>query len=147
MPYAGYDDGIYSIKQKKGLIWHWGVLDIGNLLENIYSDGSHPIVWHKSKKTKDGLYPDVSWLRDTGSWELVKVTTDISDAKKRLNKVLSKPRRYHLLENNCEHFANYVVQGVKVSGQVKSGAIVVLSGLALGLLAYEWYKSNEDKNR
>jgi len=50
MPYQNHPDGLYLLKQaseKSGIaIDHYGVADIGNVLEHPESDGSHPLIIH-----------------------------------------------------------------------------------------------------
>lgn len=39
---------------------------------------------------------------------------------------------YHLIKNNCEHFANYVQKGIRESGQVKDfGKATAVGGIGL----------------
>lgn len=126
MPYAGFEDGLYLLKQKsedKG-VDHYGILDIGNRmgLPNIRYLIDQPVVIHQT-------HPKITldWLQETGTWNMLGKITDEIDAKKRIEHALENPS-YNLFINNCEHFARYVATGVKESKQIQ--ALAFFSGLA-----------------
>lgn len=129
MSYNNIADGIYIIKKNSeklgSLIDHYGIVDIGNLFNHPQSDGSHPIVYEQ-------VFPkiELNWLRNTGTWKIVSRIKNeyITQAKQRLNKAFLNPE-YDLFENNCEHFARYVVEGEKYSTQLQSAVLV--AGLAV----------------
>jgi cell wall-associated NlpC family hydrolase len=71
----------------------------------------------------------------------VKITS-ISDTDKpllarRLREILENNSRYKLLTNNCEHIANYLISGRKMSSQVQA----TLVGMALGGIAKNQFKN------
>lgn len=40
-------------------------------------------------------------------------------------------KRYHLIDYNCEHFVNDVLNGIKKSKQVQNGVFAILGGISL----------------
>ena len=136
MPYQNIEDGLYVIKQKavkNGIaIDHYGLLDIGNILEHENIDGKHPIVIHQTPPSIR-----LNWLKDTGMWEIVGKVIDLSGAKERLKEAIKTPG-YDLLGNNCEHFARFVAFNKKYSSQLIWGAVGIV---ALGFLAFNLFKS------
>lgn len=124
MPYQGYVDGLYLVKQrsaKKGCD-HYGIVDIGNRTRHPRVDGHQPVVFHQVPPV---LRAD--WLQDTGSWDVLARITDEAMAIERLKAAAGNPN-YDLFGNNCEHFARFVAMGRRESTQLQ--AVMVLGGLA-----------------
>lgn len=121
MPYQNYSDGLYLLIQKsveKG-VDHYGIMDIGNVLEITQAEGApQPVVIHQTPPSLQ-----VNWLQDTGSWEIVGKITDEIKAKERIRESAENPN-YNLFGNNCEHFARFVATGVKESTQLQSAVMV-----------------------
>ena len=134
MPYGDIDDGLYLMVSKSmdGKIIHYGILDVGNVLQYPNSNGSHPIVYHQTPPRIQ-----IQWLQDTGDgWVIIGQVTDIQYAKHRLLLALQNPE-YEVFGNNCEHFARFVAGGKKYSIQIQNGGGLV----ALGIFA--WAALNE----
>lgn len=136
MPYQDVPDGLYLAKQKSiikpGLIDHYGVIDIGNILTHPQGNLIMPIVIHQA-------FPSirVDWLCNTGIWaEIYKVNdSQVSEVKERIKEALKNPK-YDLFGNNCEHFARYVTTGIKESKQLQSAVAVA----AIGAIIYSlWH--------
>ena len=128
MPYYQYSDGLYLVKQKskgkvKGIIDHYGIVDIGNQLNHPKVDGQQPIVIHQTP-------PRISfdWLQKTGTWEMVGKISNTDKAINRIYQALKYPK-YDLFANNCEHFVTYVADGKKQSQQLR--AVTIIAGLAV----------------
>ncbi len=132
MPYQGLPDGLYLAKQKSrikpDLIEHYGVIDIGNLLNHPQGNKKMPIVIHQAIP-----FIRIDWLIYTGRWKIIGRTKDnkIVNAKKRIQKAIKNPR-YNLFGNNCEQFARYVTTGIKESKQLQAAVGIG----ALGALLY-----------
>ena len=125
MPYQGYTDGLYLLKQpstRKLGIDHYGIWDVGNRLQLQGSDWHHPTVIHQMP---EGI--QIDWFQNTGAWTNLGKVSDEEDALRRIQQAFADPS-YRLFDNNCEHFARYVATGVKESTQVQAAGIVV--GLA-----------------
>jgi len=121
MPYQGINDGLYLVKQPsvKG-IWHYGVLDVGNVLHHPEVDGLHPVVLHQTPPSLK-----VDWLCNTGTWQIIAVVHDMPGAVARIRMAWQDPY-YNLFENNCEHFANYVTYGEKYSSQLQAAGTIAV---------------------
>lgn len=129
MPYQGLRNGLYLLKQKsieKG-VEHYGILDIGNLLQlKEARQALQPVVVHQ---TMPSIRYD--WLQDTGSWTIEGKIFDEEYALSRIREAFKNPD-YDLFINNCEHFARYVATGVRESRQVQAGVILTsLAALAI----------------
>ncbi len=121
MPYKEYSDGLYLMvqnSQEKG-VSHYGILDIGNRIQHPKIDGVHPVVIHQ-RRPKIQL----SWLHETGVWEVLGKITDESMAIDRIKQAGQKPN-YSLFGHNCEHFARYVATGKKESRQIQAAVVMV----------------------
>ena len=129
MPYQNLSDGLYLVSQeseKSGiLIKHFGVLDVGNVLQHSEADGTHPLVIHQTPPRVQ-----VDWLGTTGSWTVMGRVTNTSGAMERLKAAFSNPE-YDLFGNNCEHFARFVTQGSRRSDQVLWAGVVAVGALAI----------------
>jgi hypothetical protein len=124
VPYQGFSDGLYLLKQKsqaKG-VDHYGIMDIGNRLNQSLPFGAQPVVVHQ---TPPSLRMD--WLQNTGQWEVMGRITDEPAAIARINEAAKTPN-YDLFGNNCEHFARYAATGRRESTQLQTA--VVVAGLA-----------------
>jgi len=120
MPYQGYVDGLYLLKQKSGEkgVDHYGILDIGNRIKHPKVDGINPTVVHQTSPNIK-----IDWLQNTGSWEMLGPVTDENGAVNRMKEALKNPA-YDLFSNNCEHFARFVATGKRESTQIQSAVIV-----------------------
>lgn len=57
--------------------------------------------------------------------------SEILAAEQRMRDAIDEGRGYHLLENNCEHFARWTVAGVRESHQVRAVVgVALLIGVA-----------------
>lgn len=111
MPYQGYSDGLYLVKQKspnKG-VDHYGILDIGNRVRHPNVYGDHPVVIQQVPPTLR-----VDWFQNTGAWEVLGRITYEAMAIQRMNTAFATPN-YDLFGNNCEHFARFVATGKRES--------------------------------
>ena len=130
MPYNGFRNGLYLIKQKaqmKGiLVDHYGILDIGDRL-NLRPNGGQPVVFHQ---TPPRIRTD--WLANTGNWVVLGRINDERYAIARINKALENDK-YDLFGNNCEHFARFVATGRRESTQL-IGAVVILGLVVLTVM-------------
>lgn len=133
MPYQGLPDGLYLAKQKSrikpDLIEHYGVIDIGNILNHPQGNKKMPIVIHQALPCIR-----VDWLINTGCWKIIGKVKDneITNVKKRIQRAIRNPK-YNLFGNNCEHFARYVTTGIKESKQLQATVGIVIT---LGALLY-----------
>jgi len=131
MPYQNYPDGFYLLTQKsveKG-IDHYGIMDVGNILEIAQVAGMpQPVVIHQTPPSIQ-----VNWLQDTGTWKIIGKITDEGMAIIRIRQAAKNPN-YDLFGNNCEHFARFVATGVRESTQVQS-AVFVTGLVALTIYA------------
>ncbi len=138
MPYQNLSDGLYLVTQdsdKDGVaITHFGVLDVGNVLQHAAADGSHPIVIHQTPPT---IRAD--WLAHTGRWSIMGRVTDVSGAIQRLRAAFSNPT-YDLFGNNCEHFARFVAEGDHRSDQIFWAGVGAVAVGALALYAFKGAK-------
>jgi len=129
MPYQEYSDGLYLVmqnSQEKG-VNHYGILDIGNRIQHPEVNNTHPVVIHQTPPKIQ-----LSWLQDTGLWNILGKITDEAMAIERIKQASQSPN-YSLFGHNCEHFARYVATGKKESTQIQ--AAVVIAGFAALTLA------------
>ncbi len=137
MPYNNIDNGLYLAKQPGAIVkgypvTHFGIIDIGNVLESPQVEKDSPTVVHQTP-------PEVrfEYVSDKQPWEITDRITDIDEAKKRIEKAVEEPE-YDLFENNCEHFANFVAKGNKSSGQIVIGTVATLGAIALLITSCIW---------
>ncbi|MHB8157882.1 MAG: hypothetical protein ACYDEQ_10905 [Desulfocucumaceae bacterium] len=139
MPYKGLSNGLYLVKQKSrlkpGLIDHYGVIDIGNLLQHPQGTPRMPFVIHQTHP-----FIRIDWLYNTGKWNILGKVADheVVNAKKRLQRAIQTPQ-YDLFGHNCEHFARYVTMGKKESHQLQSSIALV----SLGVIIYTVWKFDQ----
>lgn len=135
MPYQNLNDGLYLVSQpteKNGVrIDHFGILDVGNILQHPEVSGEHPIVIHQ---TPPNIRAD--WLSNAGRWNVLGHITDVAGAMQRLKAAFANPQ-YDLFGNNCEHFARFVAQGERRSNQIFWAGV---SAVAVGTLAVYLFK-------
>ncbi len=124
MPYQGYSDGFYLMKQNSSekIVNHYGILDIGNRLQHPNVDGINPVVIHQSPPQIK-----ICWLHETGAWNILGQITDESMAINPMNQAFENPH-YNLFGHNCEHFARFVATGKKESAQLQNA--VAIAGFA-----------------
>jgi len=121
-----FPNGIYLAKKasKKfgNLIDHYGVVEVGNVLNIVQFDEKYPIVYQQTIEL--GL--NVDYLRE--DWEILDRVGDqhLNAVYRRLTESFNNPT-YNLFENNCEHFARYVIEGKKYSGQLQGAGLVSAS--------------------
>lgn len=131
MPYQDFPDGLYLAQQKSNIkpyfFDHYGVIDVGNILNHPQGNPNMPIVIHQANPAirADGL-------TNTPSWKVMGKVNDahLINAKKRLQEALKNPE-YNLICNNCEHFARYVTTGIKESTQIQSAFAITVLGVLL----------------
>lgn len=130
MPYQGYHDGLYLLRQRSGSkgVDHYGVLDVGNRLGYLKPFLSGPLVIHQTPPQVR-----VDPLETTGRWEVLGWITDEAGALERIKAALQAPR-YDLFGNNCEHFARYVAVGKRESPQLQ-GAVAFIGVVGLIIAA------------
>ena len=102
---------VVSRQKLNGLGEHWGVL---------FQNG---MVVHNS----DGQDITIVPLNVFASGKNVKVIREVDQSQWtatnwRLHQELNNPKKYHLLDNNCETFANRITGHVPESSQVKGAA-------------------------
>ncbi|MBX3133431.1 MAG: hypothetical protein KF689_08630 [Gemmatimonadaceae bacterium] len=120
--------GLFVVRQfrrDKG-VFHFGILDVGNMLGLQLPPGAEPMIIHQPPS---GLQAQP--LSQTGPWESVGRIHDLVSARRRLVEALRTPR-YNLFGNNCEHFVAHVATGVRRSPQLAkaSGVAAAVVGLA-----------------
>jgi hypothetical protein len=133
MPYNNIADGLYLAQQPgikaKGIpVTHFGIIDIGNVLENPnVNSRKGPTVIHQTP-------PEVrcEYVSAERPWSITHQITDIHAAKSRIANAV-KNKAYDLFGNNCEHFARYIATDKKYSGQVVIGTIATASVIALAV--------------
>lgn len=110
--------GIYQIKRKKifGFGYHYGVF-----LNNIFPLG--PIVVDLDNEEQIKVRYFLEWLHGKDKWWLVGYcpAEELQNALQRLAYSVQVHDGYKLLTNNCEHFANWVVNGQPRSFQIEKG--------------------------
>ncbi|NNN07161.1 MAG: hypothetical protein HKL90_14810 [Elusimicrobia bacterium] len=129
MPYQGYPDGLYLVKQRsltKG-VEHYGILDIGNRRYDPNFWDGRPAVIHQ-------VYPAlrVDEFEGTGAWAVMGWITNEVMAFARMREAEKNPY-YDLFGNNCEHFARFVATGKRESRQLQ-GAVIVAGVLAVAAM-------------
>lgn len=139
MPFQGFSDGLYLVKQKlnkKPFVDHYGIVDIGNILNHPQGNPDMPIVIHQAVPRIR-----VDWLSNTGTWDIIgKVNDDqLINAKERIDEALTNPA-YDLFNNNCEHFARYVITGIKESKQLQAVGV----GVTLWAILWSIWKINKE---
>ncbi len=128
MPFQGYEDGLYLVKQKshnKPGIEHYGILDIGNRLGHPRADGFNPTVIHQTPPQLR-----IDWFGGTGLWSILGKITDENMARGRVQRAAQDPM-YDLFGHNCEQFARFVATGKHESTQLQAVAVVGLAALAI----------------
>ena len=108
--------GILIIARPKlsGLGEHWGVkLPNGIVAHSTDDKGPHYVT-----------YQDFAAGRPVKEIRTVP-TSEHQATMQRIQQEISRPASYHLVENNCEIFANRVTGGVPKSPQVKEWAIAI----------------------
>lgn len=120
-------DGLYRIQQfdaQKG-VEHSGIVDIGNCtgLAPVFF-AAEPFVIHLPSS---GFR--IQALSETGSWKVIRRIKDQRTAIARVRKIHANPEEYSLLTNNCEHFVEFVENGVPKSPQLLKGLLTV-AGIA-----------------
>ena len=132
MPYQGFSDGLYVMKQfraDKG-VFHFAIMDVGNRLRLTgVQPGTEPVMVHQPP---EGLRAD--FLGQTiGTWSSLGKVADEAKARERLLEAMKTPE-YNLFGNNCEHFVNFVASGMRRSTQLLIGGLVVV-----GVVAYAMF--------
>lgn len=137
--------GLYLARKWAGPmtpVFHWGIIDIGQCLGgmSLPAAARHTLVLLEGAEEAPGTvvhrtpgelrYEPVS---DLHRWKLLRRIEDEAGARARIAHALQDPA-YNLVGNNCEHFARYIADGRKHSGQVMVG----LMGL-MGLGAAAFY--------
>lgn len=134
MPFKKFTDGLYLAKQKSrikpNLIDHYGIIDIGNILNHPQGNKKIPIVIHQAFPTVR-----IDRLRNTGKWNILGKVKDskLSNAKLRIQTAIKNPK-YNFFCNNCEQFARYVTTGIKESKQLQAAVCIVALGALLSLI-------------
>ncbi|MDQ6787583.1 MAG: hypothetical protein M3033_12320 [Acidobacteriota bacterium] len=124
-------EGIYQVKRKSvyPLIEHYGVAIVGKHLEELrFTDGKSR-VFHK---TNLGIHID---FFNVNEWKTLKFVpaNQVKLEIARLKIALKNQQKYSLLDN-CEHFSQFVMEGIAQSTQVQN-VVVVGSLAALFLLS------------
>ncbi|TGK88243.1 hypothetical protein EHQ23_05235 [Leptospira bourretii] len=117
-----------------GLIDHYGVVEIGNVLGLVEYDVRYPIVYEKN--AGEGLVVNYTDSR----WKIVSKVDDqfLDKVKLRLNSAFQNPG-YDLFGNNCEHFARYIVEGKSYSGQLQTAGVIA------GLVGIIWLANRDSR--
>jgi hypothetical protein len=117
--------GFYLIRQPSsfGVVYHYGILDVGNRLQRDDAGQAPPVVIHQ-------IPPAISIdpLEHTGAWELLFKVPDDVEARARMQVAFTNPN-YNLLGNNCEQFARYVATGTFESKQLQVATLIAAVGL------------------
>lgn len=117
-----------------GLIDHYGVVEIGNVLGLVEYDVRYPIVYEKN--VGEGLVANYADSR----WKIVSKVDDqfLNQVRTRLNLSSQNPR-YDLFGNNCEHFARFVVEGKSYSGQLQTAGVIA------GVIGIIWLVNRDSR--
>lgn len=121
MGYERILDGMYLVVQRserKGVV-HEAILIAQRWFDDTFIDASDPIVVHQ-------VPPRIrrDQALDTGPWMIVAKIADGAGAMRRLMVAIRTPN-YHLLWNNCQHFARYIAYGKKESPQVQTAFVIL----------------------
>jgi len=125
-----YEYGIHLIRRGKivGPGWHYGVLSVG-----VVSLGEDIIDLNRGGEVRHWTSLEV-WAKGR---EFQRAATcardDIDGALARMRAAIDDGAGYHLLQNNCEHFARWIVTRNRASFQV-SHTVLALAGIALLIL-------------
>ena len=134
---AKSQSGIYLAKKPAekfgGLIEHYGIIEVGNILNLVAADLNTLVVYHQTAE-KGFTY---EYISSPSPWTIIgRVRNEnLMDARSRLINASTEPN-YDLWGNNCEHFARYVASGEKTSSQL-NGCLAVT-----GLVAIIWLANN-----
>jgi hypothetical protein len=118
-------EGIYQVKRKSvyPLIEHYGVVIVGKQLEQLGFDDGKSLVFHK---TDLGINIELFNVKE---WQRLKFVpaNQVKQEMVRLKFALKNQQKYSLLDN-CEHFSQFVMEGIAQSTQVQN--VVFVGGLA-----------------
>lgn len=126
--------GIHLVRRQKlgnPLAWHYGL---------VVNYGGWPVAYDL-QQDKGPRRISIEELAEGHELRIIRSLQDLSQmeaAMARLREALTTMADWRLFDNNCEHFAEYVMTGVKRSGQIESikgvaGFVLVL--FILGKLA------------
>ena len=105
---------------RNGIVEHVGVyFGNGNVLNNQASSG----------------VTITSIEQFAGGKEIKVISTNSANQPllaKRLSEIFESDTKYHLITNNCEHLANFIVNGQKFSPQIQATVIGTIIGGVLG---------------
>lgn len=122
MPYQNLPDTLYLIRQPSGKfgVDHYGILDVGNVLNQRTVIGDHPVVIHQTPPRVR-----MDWLQNTGTWVIEGHVEpgQLQPAIARVSIALQN-QEYDFFSNNCEQFARFIVEGNKYSTQLQAVSIV-----------------------
>jgi hypothetical protein len=127
VPLEHLQPGLYWIVQHcdaKG-VDHHAILDVGNRMGYRDAGAGQAMIIHQ---TPPSIRREP--FARTGYWTIEKRILDERSAVQRLIEACGRPE-YHLVGNNCEHFARHIATGVRESQQVQIfGLISILLGVA-----------------
>lgn len=131
IPIGNLSPGLYWITQparEKGVIHH-AILDVGCCVQwPARQVMDRATMFHQTP-------PSIRHepIADTGFWSVHLRIGDEAAAIQRLAQACINPR-YHVIGNNCEHFARYIATGVRESKQLQAfGVLGMLVGFVWAL--------------
>lgn len=122
-------DGLYLVTQyqkEKGVL-HAAIADVGNCSGLATSPFGEPTILHLPATG----YSVEALSAAGGTWDIVRRLEDQRGAIERIKRVHSKPEDYSLISNNCEHYTEYVENGVPKSPQVVKTVLFVATAAGL----------------
>lgn len=125
-----FEEGIFLVKRRSVYFLgkeHYGFAVTGKYLRYYDSSWNTPKVIHK---TNLGVHADDF---EPFGWEKVEKMPEEAIIQAVFRTRISLYDAYHLLLDNCEHFARFVTTGKKVSLQVQNGIALGVIGLVIYL--------------
>ena len=113
------------LHRSKGIVQHAGVY-LGNEMV-LHNQPEKGVVITSYSEYAEGKDVKITSISDTDKKLLVS----------RLHETFDSDCRYQLLANNCEHVANYLISGRKMSPQIQAAIV----GMALGGIAQNYFKN------
>ena len=120
-----FEEGVYLVKRKSVYFDkdHYGFAVVGKFLKYFDSSWDRPKVIHK---TNLGVHADPF---EPFSWERIEKMSESDIRLAVLRTKISMNDAYDLLLDNCEHFARFVITGIKESSQIQNAVKLGIAGV------------------